>query len=89
VGAPWQPGLGLRLVGLADGSALAIDTDGSSAVDRFDPRTARWSPVASLRQGREHPAVCASRDGLVVAGGVEPRSSDQVPPLSSVESWSQ
>src|SRR5262249_16274872 len=52
VGAPWRPGFGLRLVGLADGSALRIDTSGSSAVERFDLRTARWSAVASLRQGR-------------------------------------
>jgi hypothetical protein len=71
---------GFELVALQDGSALAIggqeggELAGGDAVraqvDRLDPDTGSWTPVAPMSTPRLRPQVAVLRDGRVlVAGG--------------------
>ena len=74
-------GLGFELVALADGGALAIGGwdggelyggDGSvtARVDRLDPTSGRWTPVAPMSAPRAEPAtVLLAGDRVLVAGG--------------------
>jgi hypothetical protein len=74
-------GLGFELVALADGGALAIGGwdggelfggDGSvtARVDRLDPTSGRWTPVAPMATPRTEATTVRLADGRVlVAGG--------------------
>ncbi|MEU4690921.1 hypothetical protein [Actinoplanes sp. NPDC023714] len=83
-----------RIPDLAGRGAGGLDTasGSSTAVERYDPRTRKWTTVASLHQSRRAPGVTVverGHDTLVVAvGGCETVAGTNVAQRRTTEVYS-